>query len=310
MSSKLLMSRMERDAEAQAPVEVSRPSLAAIVLSFILHVLTVWMFFTFQLLGFFTVQPQEHVMVVFFGRLVKVCKTPGIYYYSFFGRTLIRIPTKAQTLDFKKTTVVDANGNPIVVAGVVTYRFTETTKTAFDVVAPKEFIQKQALAVLKQVCSRYPYESSDGHSLQNEAIAIGQELCSLLQERTSVTGATILSYELADLQYAPEIAAGMLVRQQAAAMVSARKLIVEGAVSIVTNANEELEKRGHALESREKARLTSTLLAVICGEAGVHPVYNVDSNNNNNNEESNQLQLLILGQLKTLVALNSQKRGE
>jgi len=257
------------------PADVQSPSFGAIVISFFLHIITLPLLL-FQLMGIFTVGPQEHVMVLFYGRLVKVCKTPGLFYYSFFGRTLIRMPTRAQTMDFKKTTVVDANGNPIVVAGVVTFRYTDTIRTAFDVINPAGFVSAQSLAVLKQVCSRYPYESQDGHSLQNEAITVGRELCALLQERCAVAGVTIISYELADLQYAPEIAAGMLVRQQAAALVSARKLIVEGAVAIVTSATEQLEKAGHGLDPKEKARLTGTLLAVICGEANVRPVYHVD----------------------------------
>jgi regulator of protease activity HflC (stomatin/prohibitin superfamily) len=248
-------------------------------------------------------------MVLFFGRLVKVVTKPGIHYYSFFGRSLIRVPTKTQTLDFKKTTVVDANGNPISVAGVVTYRFRETVKTAFDVIDPDGFVQRQALAVLKQVCSRYPYESQDGHSLQNEAVTVGRELCSLLQERTAISGAQIISYELADLQYAPEIAAGMLVRQQAAALISARKLVVEGAVSIVTSATEKLAEAGHELDRRERARLTSTLLAVICGEASVKPVYQVGESNAPEEQANNAVQEEILAQLKTLVAVSRAGRG-
>lgn len=112
MSKRDSLARMEygEAEELHMPAQVGRPAAGAVIISIVLHIFTVSFLFIFQLLGIFSVGPQEHVMVVFFGKLVKVCRTPGLYYYSFFGRTLIRIPTRTQTFDFKKTTVVDANG--------------------------------------------------------------------------------------------------------------------------------------------------------------------------------------------------------
>ena len=167
-----------------------------------------------------------------------------------FGRTVKTIPTCVQTLDIKKSTVVDRNGNPIVVAGVVTFQIVDSIKAAFgtkpttkhgamarhtvltwrcvcvrvcaDVKDYSNYLERQSLAVLKRVCSMYPYECRSGKSLQSESAEVSAIMVRLLQEKADVAGCRVVSYELADLQYAPEIAPGMLVRQQAEALVEAR----------------------------------------------------------------------------------------
>jgi hypothetical protein len=108
--------------------EIEYPSIAGVVLNFLFYVLTCLILIPFS---FFTVEPQQHVLVIFWGSLVKVVKKPGLYWYLMFGRSVKTIPTCVQTLDIKKSTVVDRNGNPIVVAGVVTFQIIDSVKAAF-----------------------------------------------------------------------------------------------------------------------------------------------------------------------------------
>jgi len=161
---------------------------------------------------------------------------------------------------------------------VVTYRIVDTVKAAFSVTNVKDYMERQAVACLKKVCSQYPYESKDGHSLQKESDAVSKQMCALLQNKAHLSGSSVISFELCDLQYAPEIAQGMLVRQQATALLDARKVIVDGAVGIVNNAIYKLAETGIKLSSQEQARLVSSLLTVICSDARVQPTYNISDN--------------------------------
>jgi len=198
--------------------------------------------------------------------------------------------------------VVDANGNPIIVSGIATFKVVDTIKAAFNVQNVNDYMNRQAMATLKRVCSRYPYESKDGVSLQTEADQVSKEMISALQIKAEICGTKVLSYELADLQYAPEIAQGMLVRQQAQALLDARKVIVEGAVTIVTTAMRRLAESGVHLSERDQTRLVSNLLAVICSDTRVQPMFsiseNVESHDSASQEANNEM-------LKTLQILNS-----
>eukprot|EP01090_Pellita_catalonica_P006466 TRINITY_DN16691_c0_g1_i1.p1 TRINITY_DN16691_c0_g1~~TRINITY_DN16691_c0_g1_i1.p1 ORF type:complete len:344 (+),score=50.47 TRINITY_DN16691_c0_g1_i1:49-1032(+) len=269
----LMQNLLKSDATGEEGISsnsvVQRPGIMGILINFFVMVLTL---FLGMLFGFYTVAPQQHVLIIFFGKLVKVQKNPGLHWYWPFGRSTIAVPICVQTLDIKKSTVVDQNGNPIVVAGVVTFNLVNTTKAALDVKSYEEFLSRQSLAVLKKSCSMYPYEARNGKSLQSESGEVSALMVRLLQRKADLAGANIISFELADLQYAPEIASGMLVRQQAQALVDARKVIVDGAVSIVMHAISNLSECGITLKTSEQSRLISNLLAVICSDAHVQPV--------------------------------------
>jgi regulator of protease activity HflC (stomatin/prohibitin superfamily) len=236
--------------------------------------------FPITILGsWLVVHPQEEAVVLSWGRLSKLLQTPGISWVNVWGRKVIRISTKQQAIDVHRTVVADGNGNPIVVAGVVTFRFVDSQKAALGVEDASQFVRTQAMAVLKQVCSRYPYESATHTiSLKSETGAVAREMRELLQAKVESAGAQVASFELSDLSYAPEIAPSMLVRQQAQALVDARRVIVDGAVQIVHHAVELLEEKGHKLPAGEESRLVSNLLTVICGESHVQPTYSIQSN--------------------------------
>jgi regulator of protease activity HflC (stomatin/prohibitin superfamily) len=240
--------------------------------------LSVLLFPVTLLASWLVVHPQEEVVVLNWGTLTKIVTSPGLSWVNVWGRKLIRISTKQQAIEVNRTVVADGNGNPIVVAAVVTFRFVDSKKAALEVQDAPSFVKTQAMAVLKQVASRYPYESASHQvSLKSETGVIGQEMRDLLQSKVRPAGAEVAAFELSDLSYAPEIAQSMLVRQQAQALVDARKVIVDGAVQIVHHAVELLGENGHKLSAGEEARLVSNLLIVICGESHVQPTYAIQS---------------------------------
>lgn len=231
------------------------------------------------LFGFFIVVPRQEVVVLGFGRFVRTVKTEGIHWAHPVGRSLIRIPTRDMTLDIATTTVLERNGNPIQISAVVVYRVEDSYKAALEVESYKRFINDQAGAIVKRVSSQLPYESVD-HSepcLKVENDDVTQLFVNELQEAVHAAGIRVLSVRLNDLTYAPEIAQAMLMRQQALALIDARKTIVEGGVEIVRDAVAQLSDAGLALSAEQSEKLISNLLVVICSGERTQPVLAVQS---------------------------------
>jgi len=252
-------------------------------------------FFPITLLGsWIVVSPQEEVVLLRWGRFSRLMREPGLSWVTLWGRRAIRISTKQQAIEVHRTVVADGNGNPILAAAVVTFRFVDTRRAALDVEDAPAFVRTQAMAVLKQVASRYPYESAThATSLKSETAVIAGEMREILQSKVQVAGAEVVSFELSDLSYAPEIARAMLVRQQAQALVDARKVIVEGAVEIVDHAIALLHEKGHGMQLHEQERLVSNLLLVICGESHVQPTVSVQGGDHRDASEEGRLRELL-----------------
>ena len=246
--------------------------------------------------SFFVVPPNEEVLVLFWGRLNAVYREAGLYWYNAIGRSLVRVSTRTQAFEVPKTVVVDLNGNPITVSAVVTYRIVDAVRAGLDVGDVPSYLSSQALATLKRICSQYPYESRDGHSLQHEPEHVMRQMVIALQVKADLCGVAVLSFELSDLQYDASVAAGsecgvvapaarpllhsraaaapparppVLVRQQAQALLDARRVIVDGGVEITMSAMARLGERGVALDARDRVRLASNLLCIITGESKV-----------------------------------------
>ena len=252
-------------------------------------------FFPITLLGsWIVVSPQEEVVLLRWGRFSRLMREPGLSWVTLWGRRAIRISTKQQAIEVHRTVVADGNGNPILAAAVVTFRFVDTRRAALDVEDAPAFVRTQAMAVLKQVASRYPYESAThATSLKSETAVIAGEMREILQSKVQVAGAEVVSFELSDLSYAPEIARAMLVRQQAQALVDARKVIVEGAVEIVDHAITLLHEKGHGMQLHEQERLVSNLLLVICGESHVQPTVSVQGGDHRDASEEGRLREVL-----------------
>jgi regulator of protease activity HflC (stomatin/prohibitin superfamily) len=195
------------------------------------------------------------------------------------GRKLIGIPTFEITLPVATTTAVDAHGNPIQVGAVVVYRVKDIRKAALEVESFGYFIENQAGAVVKAVSARFPYHSTNPEvpCLKGESETVRQTYIRKLQKAVESAGIGVLDVRLNDLTYAPEIAQAMLVRQQALALIDARKTIVDGAVAIVCDAVSKLQTEGIQLTDSQKEILISNLLVVLCSGERAQPVMQVQA---------------------------------
>jgi len=220
----------------------------------------------------FTVNPKEEVVLLNFGEYNGTVKEPGCHYVCTFGRTMYRVSTKVKSIMIPETKTIDRNGNPLIINGILAYQIRNAKRATLDVEYADDFVRTQGLAALKQIVSRYPYESDDEHCLKTAADTIAHEMVQVLQGRVQVAGVQVLSFTFNEISYAPEIASGMLKRQQAQAILQARKVIVRGAVDIAQSAVHELENQGIALDDAAKARVVSNLLTVICSESSTSPV--------------------------------------
>jgi regulator of protease activity HflC (stomatin/prohibitin superfamily) len=231
--------------------------------------------------SWFTVQEQEEIVVLNFGKYTGTETSPGIHFNNCFGRELRRVSTQKKSIDLPTTKVVDGNGNPLLVSAIVVYNVVNSKRACIDMNNPDAYVKNQARAVMRQVVCKFPYEhlkdQESGPTLKGESAAIGNRLVEILQRKVAIAGAKVLSFQFDEISYAPEIAQGMLKRQQAMATVAARTTIVNGAVEIAHGAITQLEARGTQIEPSERGKIVANLLTVIAGESSVQPVMNVSS---------------------------------
>jgi regulator of protease activity HflC (stomatin/prohibitin superfamily) len=217
-------------------------------------------------MSFWVLEPRTEALVLNYGVLTEKHSTPGIHNSNCWGREIKMISTAQVSEDLASLKITDSSGNPIIVSAVVTYRFTNPQAALLNVQNPVRFVNTQATTTLKQVLSNHSYEE-----LKRETTSISKELVDFLQPRVNVAGATISSFSLNELNYAPEIAQAMLKKQAAQAMIDARQLIVRGAVDIAMNAIEELKSKGLSMDDHDKFELVSNLLVVTAGDKDATP---------------------------------------
>ncbi len=226
--------------------------------------------------GFVVIQPNQAAVVTFLGSYLGTIHSSGFAWT--WPLTLRRIVSlRVQNFDSQILKVNDAVGNPVEVAAVIVWRVVDTAKAVFDVENYEEFVKIQTETAVRHMASLYPYDSyEDGvSSLRANADAVTDSLHRELQEHLQKAGVEVLGTQLRRLAYAPEIAADMLRRQQAEAVVAARSRIVEGAVGMVDMALEMLSKKNIVqLDEERKAAMVSNLLVVLCGESRAQPIVN------------------------------------
>lgn len=229
--------------------------------------------------GFYVVQPNESKVLVLVGRYVGTVRRNGFFWANpFLSRQTVSLRIRNQDSDILK--VNDAAGNPVEIAAVINWQVVDTAKALFDVEAFEGFVGIQTETAVRHVASEYPYDNyeDDGLSLRANADQVALTLQSELQDRLRVAGVEVLDTRLRRLAYAPEIAGEMLKRQQASAVVAARKLIVEGAVGMVDHALQMLSEQEIVdLDEERKAAMVSNLLVVLCSDRGAQPVVNSGS---------------------------------
>jgi len=226
--------------------------------------------------GFFTLQPNEAVVLLLFGAYRGTVRTSGFFWANPFNRRQT-ISLRARNLNGDKLKVNDKRGNPIEIAAVVVWRVRDTAQASFDVDSYLNYVSVQSESAVRHLASSYAYDDGEPSELTLRAggDGVSAALTRELQERLAKAGVTVEEARITHLAYAPEIAQSMLRRQQAEAVLAARKTIVIGAVSMVEMALKQLaEKNVVTLDEERKAAMVSNLLVVLCGETEVHPVVN------------------------------------
>lgn len=228
------------------------------------------------LVGFFMVQPNTGVVLQLFGRYVGTSRDEGLRWANpFYSKKPISL--RVRNFESGKLKVNDLEGSPIEIGAIVVWQVHDTAEAVFTVDDYENFVHVQSEAALRQMATSYPYDLHDEHtvSLRSHSKEINEHLQREIQERLGAAGVTVLEARISHLAYAQEIAQAMLQRQQASAIIAARTKIVEGAVSMVHMALEQLDREGKIqLDEERKAAMVSNLLVVLCGERGTQPIVN------------------------------------
>ncbi|WP_270771716.1 SPFH domain-containing protein [Intestinibacter bartlettii] len=277
-----------------------------LVISIILFIVAI-----FMLCGLKIVNPNESVVFVLFGKYYGTLKKPGFFFVNPFVSAINptyesqvtklsktgekdlddesktsntkKVSLKAMTLNNQKQKVNDELGNPIIIGTIVIWKVVNPTKAVFNVENYKTFLSIQCDSTIRNVARLYPYDSEDTEdhrekSLRGSSQEIADRLKEELQKRVEIAGIEVEEVRITHLSYAPEIAAAMLQRQQAEAIIAARKKIVEGAVGMVEMALNSLsEKEVVELDDERKAAMVSNLLVVLCGNKDAQPIVNSGS---------------------------------
>ena len=245
-----------------------------------------------MLVGCKVVNPNEALVLTLFGKYHGTLKKEGYFWVNPFCSAFNpavgsvaglgkKLSLKAMTLNNEKQKVNDEEGNPIEIGVVVIWKIVDTARAVFDVDNYMSFISTQCDAAIRQVARQYPYdvsENGDEKSLRGSSVEIAEILRQEIGKRVEIAGIEVLEARISHLAYAPEIAAAMLQRQQASAIIAARQKIVDGAVSMVEMALKKLNENGVVqLDEERKAAMVSNLLVVLCGNKDAQPVVNSGS---------------------------------
>lgn len=228
--------------------------------------------------GLMVVNPNESMVMVLFGAYGGTVKKNGFWWnIPFYSRK--KISLRARNFDSEPIKVNDKNGNPIKIGLVLVWKVEDTYKAAFDVDNYEHFVLVQSDAALRKLAGLYPYDNWEGHeeemTLRSGGEEVNDELEKEISDRLKIAGINVIEARINYIAYAEEIAGAMLRRQQATAVVAARFKIVEGAVSMVEMALEQLSEKGIIdLDEEKKAAMVSNLMVVLCGDKDPNPIIN------------------------------------
>lgn len=244
-------------------------------------------------IGYFVQEPNQARVMIFFGKYKGTCRKTGYFWVNpLMNRKNLSL--RIRNMDIEPIKVNDKVGNPVLIGMVLVWRIKDTYKAVFDIdtqgagnvgvsnAALEKFVRIQSDAALREVTGKFAYDDTESHSKELTLRAGGEEINEILEqklnERLALAGMEVVEARLNYLAYAPEIAAVMLRRQQASAIITAREKIVEGAVSMVKMAIDQLEKGSVVnLDEDRKAQMVSNLLVVLCAEEPSQPVINTTS---------------------------------
>jgi regulator of protease activity HflC (stomatin/prohibitin superfamily) len=256
--------------------------LAAIILGFMEEMIIpsaiLILVFILITIGFTVVDPNHSCVLVLFGAYKGSIKTNGFYWVNpFFLKK--KLSLRARNFDSETIKVNDKLGNPIMIGLVLVWKVEDTYKAAFGVDEYEHFVVVQSEAALRKLAGMYPYDNIEDETakltLRDGGEKVNDQLESEIKERLEIAGIFVIEARINYIAYAQEIAQSMLKRQQATAIVAARFKIVEGAVSMVEMALEQLsQKKIVELDEERKATMVSNLMVVLCGDKEAQPVVN------------------------------------
>jgi regulator of protease activity HflC (stomatin/prohibitin superfamily) len=226
--------------------------------------------------GFYMLQPNQAAAITMFGEYRGTDRTTGLR-WTWPWMAKKKVSVRANNFISEKIKVNDLRGNPIEMAAQIVWRVVDTAQALFDIDDYKQFVRVQVEAAIRTIGSRYPYDDFEHLevTLRGNHDQVGSELRAELQARLAVAGITVDECGFTHLAYAQEIAGAMLRRQQAQAVVAARKTLVEGAVGMVEMALEQLSAKNVVeLDDERRAAMVSNLMVVLCGERDTQPVVN------------------------------------
>jgi hypothetical protein len=226
--------------------------------------------------GLVIVAPNQSRLVVLFGNYTGTLRDAGFFWINPFASRRV-VSLRAHNFNSDKLKVNDLRGNPIEIGAVVVWRVRDTAQAAFDVEDFESYVHLQTESAIRHLASMHPYDSPHDTevSLRGSGEVINVAMQKELTTRLQMAGIEVLEVRLSHLAYAPEIAGAMLQRQQAEAILDARKRIVDGAVGMVHMALQQLKELGVVdLDEERKAQMVSNLLVVLCSERGTQPVVN------------------------------------
>jgi regulator of protease activity HflC (stomatin/prohibitin superfamily) len=228
------------------------------------------------LAGLFVVNPNEGKVLQLFGSYRGTVRDPGLRWANPLY-TKRKISLRVRNFESSHLKVNDKEGNPVEIAAVVVWRVVDTAEACFEVDDYENYVRVQTEAAVRNLATEYPYDTHEDHvmSLRGSAAVVADHMKHEIQDRLAKAGVEVIEARLSHLAYAPEIAASMLQRQQAGAIIAARQRIVEGAVGMVEMALDLLSKKDIVhLDDERKAAMVSNLLVVLCGERATQPVVN------------------------------------
>jgi regulator of protease activity HflC (stomatin/prohibitin superfamily) len=230
--------------------------------------------------GLFMVHPNEAKVLQLFGKYVGTCHDAGLRWANpFYAKASVSV--RVRNFESGKLKVNDSNGSPVEIAAVVVWKVFDTAEALFEVDDYVNFVQIQSESALRNLGTTYPYEPHEdegGVALRSNPVEVSHALREEIQERLSAAGVTVIEARISHLAYAPEIAAAMLRRQQASAIIAARRQIVRGAVGMVHLALDELDENDIVdLDEERKAAMVSNLLVVLCSDEAAQPVLNTST---------------------------------
>jgi regulator of protease activity HflC (stomatin/prohibitin superfamily) len=230
----------------------------------------------FMTTGLFTVAPNQGLVLQLFGAYRGTARDPGLRWANpFYSKR--RVSLRVRNFESAKLKVNDTDGNPIEIAAVVVWRVVDTAEAVFEVDEYDHYVRVQTEAAVRVLASRYPYDAHDDEqlSLRGATDEVATNLKEQIQERLLKAGVEVIEARISHLAYAPEIAAAMLRRQQAGAIIAARTKIVEGAVGMVEMALDLLSRSNRVrLDEERRAQMVSNLLVVLCSDQEAQPVIN------------------------------------